>query len=372
MKTDPFLIEQFMDTYEPQAELNLAETSVDPFTLDEFLTLMGEADFWDKLQGMQLTYGAIEGSSALRQGIAAFYDHLEPTNILMTGGAIAANFLVFYTAVEPGDTVISILPAYQQLYSVPRSLGAHVKLLRLREEDHWLPDLTALAELVDAKTRLIVVNNPHNPTGSLIDADHLKAICQIADDAHALLLCDETYRGLYIKPDDTVPSAVDLSEHAIATGSFSKVFSLTGLRLGWIAANRSLIDQCQAHRDYTTISNGMIDDALATLAVKHPDRILQRNLNLIRANHRLLSRWVDTEPHIRWVPPRAGSTAFLKHDLKLSSEALCLRLLQEHGTFLVPGSCFEMDKYLRIGYGCNTETLEQGLARVTTFLSSFR
>ena len=370
MKAEPFLIERFMDTYETQAELNLAETCVDPFTLNEFLDLMGRTDFLDELRELKLSYGHIEGSPDLRQGIAHFYEKLEPANILVTGGAIAANFLVFYSLVEPEDTVISIFPTYQQLYSVPRSLGAHVKLLPLREEDHWLPNLDKLAELIDSKTRLIVVNNPHNPSGSLIDTANLKKLCHIAEDANALLLCDETYRGLYVRPNDAVPSAVDLSDNAIATGSFSKVFSLTGLRLGWIAANRSLIEQCKAHRDYTTISNGVIDDALATLAVQKADRILTRNLRTLRTNHHILSCWVDTEPHIQWVPPRAGSVAFLKHDLTMSSEALCLRLLQNHGTLLVPGSCFGMDQYLRIGYGCTTDTLEHGLALFKKFLNA--
>jgi aspartate/methionine/tyrosine aminotransferase len=372
MKTDPFLIERFMDTHETHAELNLAESCVAPFTLHEFLHLTGHEGFFDTLQDLPLTYGAIEGSRDLRHGLARFYDHLDPANILLTGGAIGANFLAFYTLVEPGDTVISIFPTYQQLYSVPRSLGAHVKLLPLREEDRWLPDPDALAALIDQKTKLIVINNPHNPTGSLIDTEALTTICHMAEDAHALLLCDETYRGLYVHPDDTVPSVVDLSDTAIATGSFSKTFSLAGLRLGWIAAPCSLLDACKAHRDYTTISNGVIDDALATLAVQHADRILHRNLTLLRTNHQLLAHWIADEPHLRWVPPRAGSVAFLKHDLPLSSDALCLRLLQATGTLLVPGSCFDLDQYVRIGYGCPTATLERGLARFKQFLAAFQ
>jgi aspartate/methionine/tyrosine aminotransferase len=293
-------------------------------------------------------------------------------NILVTGGAIGANFLVFYTLVEPGDTVISLFPAYQQLYSVAASLGAKVKRLRLREHDQWVPDIDELAELVDAKTKLIVINNPHNPTGCLIETERLKAICAMAEEVGAYLLCDEAYRGLYIRAEDFVPSAVDLYEKAIVTGSFSKAFSLTGLRLGWIAANRKLIEQCEAHREYTTISNGMIDDALAALAIKHVDRIFARNLLIIRTNHQILANWIRKEPLISWVPPRAGSVAFLRHELQMPSRELCLRLIHEKGTFLVPGSCFEMEGFLRIGYGCETEVLKAGLARVKDFFNSHR
>lgn len=372
MKIDPFLVEQFMDAYEHDVELNLAETCVDPFTLGEFLTLMGREDFLEELKETQLTYGFIEGSPNLRQGIANRYDHMKPENILVTGGAIGANFLVFYTLVEPGHTVISIFPTYQQLYSVAKSLGANVKLLHLREANQWLPSVEELSKLVDDKTKLIVINNPHNPTGSLIDTDVLKEICAIAEDADAYLLCDESYRGLYINPDDSVPSVVDLSNRAIVSGSFSKPFSLTGLRLGWVAANKHVIEECKVHRDYTTISNGVINDALAALAMKHVDKIYKRNLKIIRTNHRILSCWVKDEPLIEWVPPRAGSIGFLRYNLDMSSEELCLHLIQEKGTFLVPGSCFEMEGYLRIGYGCKTEILQAGLLRFKDFLNFYR
>jgi len=372
MKVDPFLVERFMNTYEHEVELNLAETCVDPFTLGEFLALVGREDFFEELKETQLTYGFIEGSPGLRQGLANLYDHMKPENILVAGGAIGGNFLVFYSLVEPGDTVISVFPAYQQLYSVAKSLGANVKLLPLREDNQWLPCAAELAELVDDKTKLIVINNPHNPTGSLIDADLLKRICAIAEEAGAYLLCDEAYGGLYVRPNDFVPSAVDLSENAVVTGSFSKALSLTGLRLGWIAASTQIIEECMLHRDYTTISHGVIDDALAALAMKHVDRIYKRNLKIIRTNHLTLSRWIENEPLIDWIPPRAGSVAFLRHNLKMLSEDICLRLIQDKGTFLVPGSCFEMEGFLRMGYGCKTEILKAGLSRFKDFLNSYR
>ena len=372
VKVDLFLVEKFMNTYEKKVELNLAETCVDPLTIGEFLTLVEREDFFEELKGTQLTYGFIEGSNDLRRGLANLYRTMKPENILVTGGAIGANFLVFYSLVEPGDTVISIFPAYQQLYSVAKSFGANVKLLPLRQENCWLPDVAELSELVDDRPKLIIINNPHNPTGSLIDTVLLKEICAIADEADAYLLCDESYRGLYVNPKDFVPSAVDLGEKAIVTGSFSKAFSLTGLRLGWIAANRQIIEECMNHRDYTTISNGMIDDALATLAVNQVDRIFERSLRIIRANHQFLSRWIEKEPLISWVPSRAGSVGFLRHSLDMPSEDLCIKLIKDKGIFIVPGSCFEMEGFLRIGYGCKTETLKAGLSRFKDFLNSHR
>ena len=371
MKIEPFLVERFMSAYEHKAELNLAETCVDPFSLHEFLAFVGREDFLKNLEGIKMTYGFVEGSPELREGISGLYDSVEPENVLVTGGAIGANYLAFYSLVEPGDKIISVFPAYQQLYSVPRSLGARVELLDLHEENKWSLDLDRLAELADDRTKLIVVNNPHNPTGSLITGNDLKKVCAIAEEADAFLLCDETYRGLYINPEDFVPSAVDLSDKAIVTGSFSKAFSLAGLRLGWVAANSQVIKECKAHRDYTTISNSVIDDALGTLAITHADRIYERSLNIVRRNHHVLSNWIDDEPLIEWVPSRAGSIALVRHKLKMTSEEICLRLIEDGRTLLIPGSCFGMESHLRIGYGCKTETLEKGLQRFKDFLAHY-
>jgi aspartate/methionine/tyrosine aminotransferase len=371
LKVDRFLVERFIGAYEHDVELNLAETCVNPFTLGEFLKLVGKENFFEELKETQLTYGFVDGFPNLREGIAKLYKNKKPENILTAGGAIGANFLVFYTLVEPGDTVISIFPAYQQLYSVAKSFGANAKLLKLREENNWLPDINELSELIDNKTKLIVLINPHNPTGSLINEKLLKEICTIAEDAGAYVLCDEAYRGLYINPDDYVPSIVDLSSKAIATGSFSKAFSLTGLRLGWIAAGEEIIEECKLRKDYTAISNGLIDEALAALAIKNVDKIYKRNLQIIRTNYKILSQWIENEPLISWVPPKAGSIAFPRYNLKMPSETLCIRLIKEKGTLLVPGSCFGMEGYLRISYGCKTETLKEGLLRFKDFLNSY-
>ena len=293
-------------------------------------------------------------------------------NILIAGGAISANFIVIFSLIEPRDTVICVHPTYQQLYSIPAAFGAKVKLLKLKKENKWILDINELESLVDEKTKMIIINNPNNPTGSLTRNGHLKEICRIAENVGAYIFSDESYRGIYINPDDQVPSIAELSQNGISTGSFSKPFSLTGLRLGWIAAKNSIIKECEKRRDYTTISNAMIDDALATLAVENVNVIHERNQNIVDRNFRILSSWVNNEPLIEWIPPEAGSVAFLHHKLPIDSEELCKLLLDKEDVLLVPGSCFDMDNYLRIGWGGNSETLKEGLRRFKNFLNGYR
>jgi aspartate/methionine/tyrosine aminotransferase len=365
-------VEKWLNEYEHNVEVNISETCVEPFTIGEFLHLMERENFFNEIWDTQLTYGYIPGSLALRTGISKLYEGLRSKNILVAGGAIGANFLVLYSLVEPGDNIVTIVPTYQQLYSVARSFGADVNLLRLKMEDGWLPDIDELRRLVDDSTKLIVINNPNNPTGSLIGDEMMKELCEIAEEVGAYLFNDESYRGVYVNPSDRVSSVVELYDRGIATGSFSKPLSLTGLRLGWIAANDDVISKCEDHRDYTTISNGMIDDALATLAVENVDRITKRNAEIVRRNYEVLSKWVDGEPLISWVPPRGGTIALLRYDLNMASDELCRRLIDEKSTLLVPGSCFETEGFVRIGWGGGADKLTEGLSRFKDFLNKHK
>ncbi|MFY0545019.1 aminotransferase [Brevibacillus sp. H7] len=369
MLVKPFKVEEWMNAYEHEAVYNIAETCVDSLTLGELIALSEEPeDFLRALSTKKLTYGHIEGSPEFRSHIAALYKTMKPENILSMNGAIGANFLVFYTLVQPGDEVISVHPTYQQMYSVPESFGASVKLLKLKPENGFMPDLNELRSLVSDKTKLICINNPNNPSGALMDEAILREIVEIARSCDAYILCDEVYRGLYQDPEANIPSIVDLYEKGISTGSMSKVFSLAGLRLGWIAAPADVIKSCFQHRDYTTISCGMLDDTLAVHALKNYDKIMERNLRIVRDNLQILDDWVQREPLISYVKPQAGTTAMLKYEAPIPSEHFCLELFKKTGAFLTPGSCFDMEGWVRIGYACDTEMLKAGLEKVSEFL----
>lgn len=373
MKIRDFGVEIWMNRYETQCEWNLAETCVESLTVEELLEMAGKADtILGELLPMKLTYGAIEGSDRLRRLVAGLYEKQEPGNVTITHGAIGANALVHETLVEPGDRVISVLPTYQQHYSIPESYGADVQILKLREENGFLPDLEELRRLATPGTKLIAINNPNNPTGSLMDRAFLERIVDIARAAGAWVLCDEVYRGIDQDGDGSTASLADLYERGISTGSMSKAYSLAGLRLGWIVAPKELIHAVSVHRDYNTISVGMLDDHFAAIALENRDKILARNKTITRTNLAILSDWVDAEPLIVWTKPRSGTTALLKYDLPMSSEAFCVKLLEETGVMLTPGSAMDMEGYLRIGYANSEHVLREGLSRMSRFLRERR
>lgn len=182
MYIKPFAVEEWMNEWEVGARYNIAETCVDSVSLNELFALTGEdkAAFLENLAARRLTYGDIEGAPAFRQGICSLYKTVKPENIVTTHGAAGANHHVFCSLVSPDDRVISVLPTYQQLYSIPESLGAKVKILPLSRENGYLPDLDALRALAVPGTKMICINNPNNPTGALMSRDMLEEIVQIA------------------------------------------------------------------------------------------------------------------------------------------------------------------------------------------------
>lgn len=369
MKIRDFGVEIWMNRYENNCELNIAETCVESLTVAELLEMAGKTDtILSELLPMKLTYGAIEGSERLRRLVAALYETQSFENVVITHGAIGANALVHETLVEPGDRVISVLPTYQQHYSIPESYGADVQILKLTEANGFLPDLVELERLAVPGTKLIVINNPNNPTGALMDRAYLERIVAIARACGAWILCDEVYRGTDQEGDGMTASIADLYEKGISTASMSKTFALAGLRLGWIVAPVELLHAVSIHRDYNTISVGMLDDHFAAIALENRDKILARSRAITRTNLAILSDWVDSEPLISWIKPKSGTIALLKYDLPLSSVEFCERLLQRTGVMLTPGSAMDMEGYVRIGFTNNAAVLQEGLARLSGFL----
>ena len=370
MKIKPFAVEEWMNAWEVGAKYNIAETCVDSVSIDELFELLGENKdaFLQEFCSRRLTYGDIEGAPAFKEGICKLYKTISPDDIVPTHGATGANHHVFYSLIEPGDRVISIMPTYQQLYSIPESYGADLQIVNLSKDNGYLPDIEEIKKLAVPGTKMICINNPNNPTGALIDRAYMEQIISIARQVDAYILCDEVYRHL-TQTDIWCDSIADLYEKGISVSSMSKVFSLAGLRLGWIATHdKSVIKTCLSHRDYNLISCGMFDEAVASIALKHSDKLLQRNRNIVRKILCILDKWVQSESHVEYVKPHAGTTALVYYDLPIDSYTFCENMYRETGAFVTPGDCFEEPFSMRIGYACDTEVLIKGLDAISEYL----
>ncbi|APF28662.1 aminotransferase class-V family protein [Clostridium sporogenes] len=372
MKIKTFKVEQWMNQYENDAMFNLAETCIDSLTLRELLNLAGKnfEEYMASLGDIRMTYSHIYGSPNLLKGIASLFQDVKAEQIIPTHGAIGANYQVLITLLEPGDSMVSVAPTYQQHYSIPESMGTEVNILKLLPESNFLPDLQELKKMVNSNTKLITINNPNNPSGSLIPVELIKQIVDIAKSVDAYVLSDEVYRGIS-EDGSYMPSIVDLYEKGISVGSMSKTFSLAGLRLGWIVSkDEKIINLCRERRDYDTISCGVLDDIFASLALENKEAILERNRKIVMTNRELLHQWVSSEPRVSYVKPVAGNTALIYYDADMHSYEFCEKLLKETGVFYTPGECFDLDYCFRIGYAFDSKTLMEGLEKTSKFISN--
>ena len=371
MDIKTFKVEQWMNEFEDDAVYNLGETCIDSLRIKELLELAGEdpETFLADMSDIRLTYGNIYGSKALKEGIVQLYKDIKPENIIVTHGAIGANYQILMTLIDPEDNIVPVMPTYQQHYSIPESIGAEVRPIKLRKENNFLPDLDELESLVDEKTKVITINNPNNPTGSLIPEESLKKIIKIAKSVDAYILSDEVYRGISAN-GEYMPSIVDLYDKGISVQSMSKIFSLAGLRLGWIVTtDMEVIQKCLERRDYDTISCGQIDDLLASVALKSYKAIFKRNSEILNKNRKILDDWVNKTYGVSYVKPVAGTTALVYYDKDYLSYDLCVKLLREKGVLLTPGSAFEEEGTVRIGYAFDSKVLGEGLEKFSELLN---
>ena len=372
MRIKDFAVEQWMNQWETKCTYNVAETCVYSLTLQQLFDLIGinAETFMEDFSRRRMTYGDIEGLPELLRGISRLYRTIGPEHIIVTHGAAGANSLVLSTMVNPGDHVVSIMPTYQQLYSIPEMCGARLDIMHLRRENGYHVDTEELASLVTDETKLICINNPNNPTGALLDSEALRQTVEIAREHDAWILCDEVYRQL-TQENIYQESVVDLYDKAVVTSSMSKVFSLAGLRLGWcITKSRELRHELLSHRDYNTISCGLFDEAVAAIALEHAGTILGRSRAIIKQNLAVLDAWIASEPHLSYVKPEAGTTALVYYDYAIDSYAFCTRMIEKTGAMVTPGDCFEEPRSMRIGYGYsdNPEDLKKGLEAISRYL----
>jgi aspartate/methionine/tyrosine aminotransferase len=370
MKLEPFAMERMQSTYENQVEFNLSESGVHPLTLGE---LVDDAESREALLGEGLRYTQSNGTLPLRSAIAALYPGATADHVQVTNGGSEANYITTWNIVEPGDEVVMMMPNYMQTWGLARAFGATVREWPLVSEgSRWRIDADALADVVSARTKLIIICNPNNPTGSRIDAADLDRIAAVAARHGSWILSDEIYRGAELDGRET-PTIWSRYDRAIVTSGLSKAYGLPGLRIGWVIAQPALISALWSYHDYTTIAPGALNDALARRALEpaRRARILERTRGILNRNFPIIAEWLDAHGGLfSYAPPDAGAIVYARYHHAINSTELVTRLRKEKGVLIVPGDHFGMDGYLRVGFGDEPAYLRAGLDRVRELLAT--
>jgi aspartate/methionine/tyrosine aminotransferase len=364
-----FRLERYFGQWEFSAKILLGSSDPESMRLPELLALADD-DGTSRWEDLWLGYTESEGLPELREAIATRFDACEPHDILVFSAPEEAIFHVAAAVLEPGDQMVGITPAYQSSYEVPRSVGAEVTLVPLREDRGWALDMDELAAATPGRTKLIYVNFPHNPTGAVMTPADQRRLIDLADSRGAYVFSDEVYRGLEFDPADRLPATADLYPRAISLGGLSKAYALPGVRLGWTACRDPALNQrLLAAKDFTTICSAAPSEILALIAVRATDRLIARSLATITRNLALVDEFFARRPDtFRWVRPRATSVGFPELLLGPPVDEFCSRLVTDSGVLLVPGSMFETGtNHFRIGLG--RANLPAGLSALGDFLA---
>jgi aspartate/methionine/tyrosine aminotransferase len=367
MRFAPFLLDHWLNHYqhsEPPIEYDLAASTGPKWTVQELLALEDE-DHVEELLDTRLEYMRLEGTRALCKAVAEM-EGARAEEVQITTGAAEGILLLFTIAAEPGVNVLVPSPGFPSFQEVPRGLGLEMRYYRQRAENQFRVDLDEIKRLVDARTKILLVNTPHNPSGAVLGDDELAALHDFAAERGIQFVSDQVYHPIY---HGSATATAARLPHATVLGDFSKALCLPGLRLGWIIErDRGLMEQYRSARSYFTVSGTALGEGLALIALRNREKIYGRVRKVTGTNLSLLDDFFrEHERTFDWVRPQGGMTAFPWMKSGEDSRAFCTEAA-EQGVLLAPGDCFGMPAHFRIGFGATGEKFPRALERLSKFV----
>jgi aspartate/methionine/tyrosine aminotransferase len=351
-----FRLETYLARWEFAARFHMTASDAESMSLAELLSLAAPDDR-EAFERLWLGYTPTFGGEALRHAVASTYSAVSAENVLAFAGGGEAIYVALHAVLGPDDHAIVVTPTYQSLETITLSLSA-VTGVSLHADDGWKLDLNEVRDRIKPNTKLIAINFPNNPTGKLpspAEFDELIKICR----AHGIwLLSDEVYRLIERSPALRLPAAVDHYERGLSVSVVSKVYGLSGLRIGWVAAqDRDLLQRMERIKHYLSICNSGPGEALAVIALGARERILDRNRTLINANLKCVGEFFTEFPDLfEWDTPDAGTVGYPRYKGADGVETFARRLVEEANVLLLPASIFQSDltplpeDRFRIGY----------------------
>ncbi len=367
MQLKPFLLDMWLDTYEHAIEFNLGASTGPSWTLNEILSLASDEER-ERFLNHQVVYSRPAGAERLRAAIADMQGvNLETVQVVT--GASEALLILMWLAAEPRANVILPQPGFTTFSALPESLRLETRYYSVRRENDFGIDIEEIKSLADQNTKLVLVNSPHNPTGSTISDAELDRLHEFTSSRGIQLVCDEVYHPIY--HGRSSKSAARLS-HATVVHDFSKAFPLSGVRTGWmIEPDPERRKQYWNARAYFSISNNTAGEILAEIAMRHRDVVLGKTQETAKQNLQQLDAFMmKNRETLGWIPPGGGMTAFPWLVSGEDSRAFC-QAATEQGILLAPGECFDAPSHFRLGFAALTDKFPEALERLGEFVRSW-
>lgn len=371
-----FRLEAYFGIWEFKARHHLTASDAETLALADLLVMADDKDRarWESLR---LGYIPSEGTPELREAIARTYESLAPEDVLCFAGAEEGLYCALHALLGAADHAIVLVPNYQSMESVPRSI-CEVSGVALHPENGWDLNIAEVRAALRPNTRVIAVNFPNNPTGKIVDAGTFDALIELCRERNIYLFSDEVYRGIERDASKRLPQAADRYERALSLNVMSKAYGLPGLRIGWIACkDRALLDRMVKLKHYLSICDSAPSEVLACIALNARDRILARNRDLAAENLAKLGAFFARHAdRFEWYEPEGSCIAYPRYTGADGVETFCERLVQEAGVLLLPASMYRSDLLptppdrFRIGFG--RYGMDEALAAFDAFLTSHR
>ena len=367
MQLKPFLLDAWLDQFEHQIDFDLAASTGPKWTVNDILTLAGE-ETRQRFLNHKLVYSRPAGGDSLREAIAEMQG--VPTEaVQVVNGASEALLALMWLAAEPGANVIIPLPGFTTFAALPESLGIETRFYHVRREDGFRIDPDEIKNLADSRTKLILVNSPHNPTGATISDENMEALHGFSAERGIQLVSDEVYHPIY--HGRPTKSAARLSQVTVIA-DLSKAFSIPGVRTGWmIEHDKRRRQQYWNARAYFSVSNTTPGEILAEIAIRNRNIVLGKTQETAAQNLKLLERFLgEHRDVVGWVPPQGGMTVFPWLVSGENARGFCQEAT-EHGILLAPGDCFDVPSHFRLGFAAVGENFPRALERFGAFLEKW-
>ena len=366
-----FALETYFSKWEFSARHHMTASDAQSMTVRELLEIAGEPA--DTLHDLWLGYTETWGAPDVREAIAGTFKSMMPDNILCFAGAEEGVYAAMRVMLSADDHAIVVVPNYQAAETVPLDICA-VTGVPLDPENEWQLNIDDVRKAIRPNTKLVSVCFPNNPTGAVLRNKAYQELIELCREHGIYIFSDEVYRGLELDADKRVDQIADAYEKGVSLSVMSKAYGLPGLRIGWIACqDKDLLLKLERYKHYLSICNSAPSERLAVIALGVKDKLLDRNLGLLRTNIAKLDTFFADYPTLfEWSHPDGGCIAYPKFTGISGVESFCTSLVEENGVLLLPASIYVSELIdtppgrFRIGFG--RANIDDGLAAFREFL----
>lgn len=359
MKLQESLLENWLRKYYFICKYDLGSSGVRNFSFKElqYLTKLSLSDFKNLVFDDSKTFG----NDKLRTIIADRFGDGNPNTVLIGNGSNEVIYIIMNTLLLKNDEVIVLKPIYYTLSNIALALKCKLKYWELDSSNDFYPDLNKLEELITSKTRMVIVNFPHNPTGVTLTRDQFDYLVKLVSKVGAYLVWDAAFEDL-VYNNLPLPNPYLQYEKTIYINTLTKSYGLAGLRLGWCIASPKVLENCYLLKDYLSLYVSPLNELIGAYVINNLNSLLNKRLSEVKGNLVLFKQWLNKNSNFIYCNlPEGGVSAFIKLIQYDDTEEFCRKLINNSKVLLIPGKCFGHLQYIRLGFGSSESDLKIGL-----------